>query len=587
LKGGEDFDLLSTHFRTTSLYRRSSKVKTQTLPFWERRQGMLGLFVLIISLLLGRAVYLQVNTADFLQKQGNARHLRILPLPAHRGMLMDRHGEPLAISTPVDSVWVNPTPFITAQSQWPKLTRLLGLKTSELDDLLAKRLQREFVYLKRHISPSLADQVKALKLPGVFLQREYRRYYPAGEIAAHVLGLTNVDDRGQEGLELSLNDFLTGIPGSKRIMQDNNGQVVADVDMLRAPRPGQNIRLSLDRRVQYLAYRELKAAILRNKARAGSAVILDVHTGEVLAMVNQPAYNPNNRSTRYSGRFRNRAVTDVFEPGSTLKPFTIATALESRQYTPASRIDTRPGSLQLGQYTVRDSRNYGVINLTTVIQKSSNVGASKIALSLSKKQMWRMLTQVGFGTPSGSDFPGEVAGHLPHFRQWHITEQATISFGYGINVTLLQLARAYAALGNKGILPPIRFLSLEEGNRKQITEHFPRPVMQANTAQQILKMLEKVVKSEGTGSLAQIPGYSVAGKTGTVRKHIAGKYSDKDYIALFAGIVPAKAPRLVMVVMIDRPRGKSYYGGRIAAPVFATVMTGVLRLLNIPPDQRF
>jgi len=583
----KDLDFLSTRFRTTKRSRRSSRLKTQMLPFWGRRQGMLGLFALILIVLLGRAVYLQLNTADFLQKQGNARHLRILPLPAHRGMIMDRYGAPLAISTPVDSVWVDPTPFLTAQSQWPQLTSLLGLKTSELDDLLAKRLQREFVYVKRHISPSLADQVKALKLPGVFLQREYRRYYPAGEVAAHVLGLTNVDDRGQEGLELTLNDFITGIPGAKRIMQDKKGQVVAELEMLRTPRPGQNIRLSLDRRVQYLAYRELKAAVQRYKARAGSAVILDVHTGEVLAMVNQPAYNPNNRSTRYSGRYRNRAVTDVFEPGSTLKPFTIATALESRQYTPVSRIDTRPGSLKIGRYTVRDSRNYGVINLTTVIQKSSNVGASKIALSLSKKQMWAMLTQVGFGSLSGSGFPGEVTGRLAHFRQWHITEQATISFGYGINVTLLQLARAYAALGNKGILPPIRFLDVEESNRKRLTDHLPRPVMQANTAQQILKMLEKVVKSGGTGSLAQIPGYSVAGKTGTVRKHIGGQYSDKEYIALFAGLVPAKSPRLVMVVMIDRPRGKSYYGGTIAAPVFATVMKDVLRLLNIAPDKRF
>jgi len=305
----KDLDFLSTRFRTTKRSRRSSRLKTQMLPFWGRRQGMLGLFALILIVLLGRAVYLQLNTADFLQKQGNARHLRILPLPAHRGMIMDRYGAPLAISTPVDSVWVDPTPFLTAQSQWPQLTSLLGLKTSELDDLLAKRLQREFVYVKRHISPSLADQVKALKLPGVFLQREYRRYYPAGEVAAHVLGLTNV----------ALNDFITGIPGAKRIMQDKKGQVVAELEMLRTPRPGQNIRLSLDRRVQYLAYRELKAAVQRYKARAGSAVILDVHTGEVLAMVNQPAYNPNNRSTRYSGRYRNRAVTDVFEPGSTLK----------------------------------------------------------------------------------------------------------------------------------------------------------------------------------------------------------------------------------------------------------------------------
>jgi len=571
--------------------------KTQILPFWGRRQGILGFFILIISLLLWRAVYLQVNSTDFLQNQGNARYLRTLTIAAHRGMLMDRNGEPLAISTPVDSVWVNPTEFISAQqnrpktsattpkgsnvnSNWKSLGKVLGLKTSELEAFITERMQREFVYLKRHISPTQTHQLNALKLPGVFLQREYRRYYPTSEISAHVLGFTNVDDFGQEGLELAFNEFLIGIPGTKQVMQDKNGQVIALLTSPRLPTPGRNIRLTIDRRLQYLAYRELKAAVLKSRARAGSAIILDVRTGEVLAMVNQPAYNPNNRAELKSERYRNRTITDVFEPGSTLKPFTIVAALESGQYTPTTLVNTHPGYLQLGKYTVRDSRNYGVINVATVIQKSSNVGTSKIALSLSPKQLWQTLTGLGLGRNPGSRFPGEVAGHLPHFSHWHTARQASISFGYGVSVTLLQLARAYAALGNGGTLPPIRFIPPEEQEPKK-----NETIMQANTARQVLSMLKAVVRFGGTGSLAKIRGYQVAGKTGTVRKVVAGKYSEQDYLALFAGIVPASAPRMVMVVMIDKPRADSYYGGKVAAPVFAKVMASALRLYNIPPDD--
>jgi cell division protein FtsI (penicillin-binding protein 3) len=580
--------VLFTRTRHNALPRRRRFLKkrplpkTQTLPFWGRRQWVLGIFVLIIGVLLCRAVYLQLINANFLQSQGNARHLRTLSIAAHRGMLMDRNGEPLAISTPVASVWVNPAQFVTARQKWAMLTKLLDIKTSELEALLAKRMQREFVYIKRHISPSLASKVQALKLPGVFLRREYRRYYPAGEVSAHVLGFTNVDDHGQEGLELALNNFLMGMPGAKRVIQDKTGQVIALVESLRIPRPGQNIRLSIDRRLQYLAYRELKAAVLRSRARAGAAIILEVHTGEVLAMVNQPAYNPNNRRELQSERYRSRAVTDVFEPGSTIKPFTIAAALESGKYAPSSRVNTHPGFLQLGKYIVRDSRNYGVISLATVIKKSSNVGASKIALSLKPKRVWQTLMQVGLGRISGSGFPGEVAGHLPHFSEWHTARRASISFGYGVSVTLLQLARAYAALGNDGILPPVHFLPV---NDEKTGKGQGKRVMQAKTARQVLHMLKAVVKPGGTGSLAQISRFSVAGKTGTVRKVVAGKYSDNDYLALFAGIVPASAPRLVMVVLIDQPRADSYYGGKVAAPVFAKVMSGALRLLNIPPDN--
>jgi cell division protein FtsI (penicillin-binding protein 3) len=580
---------MSFHFtRSHSFYRRfqqkrvtQKNQKTQTIAFWGRRQSMLGIFGLIISLLLWRAIDLQINNTVFFQNQGNARHVRTLKISAHRGMLMDRYGEPLAISTPVESVWVNPSEFVTVSQDWSKLTQLLEINLKSLKDLLAKRMDREFVYVKRHISPALARQVRALQLPGVFLQREYHRYYPLGEVSAHILGFTNIDDLGQEGLELALNQFLMGVAGEKRVIQDKHGQIIAYVENLSLPRPGQNIRLSLDRRLQYLAYRELKAAVLQAEARAGSAIILDIHTGEVLAMVNQPAYNPNNRRELQGERYRNRAVTDLFEPGSTLKPFTIAAALESGKYAPTTLVNTNPGYLRLKKYTVRDSRNYGLINLATVIKKSSNVGASKIALSLKRQQLWQVLNRAGLGQISNSGFPGESAGLLTPFRQWPRAQHASISFGYGISVTLLQLARAYAVLGNGGILPPIYFLPLKNDEHEQVGES----VIQARTARQILNMLEAVVKSGGTGTLAQIKGYRVAGKTGTVRKIINGEYSKTNYLALFAGIVPTSKPRLVMVVLIDEPRQGSYYGGKVAAPIFAKVMSGALRLLNIPPDN--
>ncbi|MCK5876168.1 MAG: penicillin-binding protein 2, partial [Candidatus Marithrix sp.] len=369
--------------------------KSSPPTYWKRRQLLLIFFIIIIIVLLSRAIYLQINRANFLQHQGSARHSRIIPIPAHRGMLMDRNGKPLAISTPIDSVWVNPTQFITAQDKWPLLANLLALKPSKLKKILSKRMQREFVYLKRHVEPKIASQVTALNLPGVFLQREYKRYYPTGEVSAHVLGLTNIDDQGQEGLELALNKFLLGTPGKKQITRDINGKVIAQPINLVVPRVGQNIHLTIDNRLQYLAHRELKQAVLNTKAKAGSAVILDINTGEVLAMVNQPTYNPNNRNNLQN--YRNRVITDIFEPGSTLKPFTIAAALASGNYSPNTKINTNPGSLELGKYTIHDSHNYGVIDVATVIKKSSNVGASKIALSLSRKHLWQILSNSGFG----------------------------------------------------------------------------------------------------------------------------------------------------------------------------------------------
>jgi len=533
---------------------------------------------LAVAALVWRAVDLQVVNQDFLQDQGNARHLRTVTIAAHRGMISDRNGEPLAISTPVDSVWANPQAAIMGRGQWPQLARLLDMDPVYLKKRIMTRAQREFVYLRRHINPDLGQQVMALNIPGIFLQREYQRYYPAGEVAAHVIGFTDVDDRGQEGVELAYNDWLHGTAGSKRVLKDRLGRIVEDVERLAAASPGRNLRLSIDLRLQYLAYRSLKTAVHLHRARSGSVVILDARTGEILAMVNQPSYNPNNRGHMRSDHLRNRALTDVFEPGSTVKPFTIAAALESGKYRPNSVIDTSPGYYRVGRNSVRDVVNYGAIDVTTVIQKSSNVGASKIALSLEPERLWSMFSQVGFGALTGCGFPGEVSGLLTDYWRWHDFERATLSFGYGLSVTTLQLAHAYSTLAAGGRLRPLSLLSV-----KQPPEG--KAVMSGRTAAQVLAMMETVISAKGTGKLAHVRGYRVAGKTGTVQKNGVDGYSDERYLALFAGIAPASRPRLVMAVLINEPRDGEYYGGRVAAPVFAEVMTGALRLLGVAPDD--
>jgi len=538
---------------------------------------VIGAVVLVSLVLVWRAVDLHVFRKDFLQNQGDARYLRIVPISAHRGMITDRHGEPLAISTPVDSVWVQPADFSEAHQAWPKLARLLQLDLAQLQRKVLARKDREFVYLKRHISPQLAEKVMALGIPGVNLQREYQRYYPAGEVMAHVVGFTDVDDQGQEGLELAYNDWLQGVAGSQRVLKDRLGRVVRYVEQIARPEPGKDLVLSLDQRLQYLAYRELKRAVQQHKARSGSVVVLDVQTGEVLAMVNQPAYNPNNRGQFKGGQTRNRAVTDVFEPGSTVKPFTVTAALESGKFRPTSMIDTAPGRFNVGKAVVRDARNYGRISVATVIKKSSNVGASKIALALPDAALWNVFTRVGFGLTTGSGFPGEAGGLLSHARHWRDIEKATLAFGYGLSVTPLQLTRAYSGLAADGIMRPVSFLRVDEpvqGKR----------VMPARIARLIRPMLEAVIHDGGTGTRARVTGYSVSGKTGTVKKATAGGYSDDRYIAVFAGFAPASRPRLAMVVTINEPRGKEYYGGQVAAPVFARIMAGALRALNIPPD---
>lgn len=527
-----------------------------------------------------RALDLQVMDRDFLQDQGDARHLRVHTISAHRGMITDRHGEPLAISTPVDSVWVNPRELQAAQDQWPLLARTLGMSERELEQRLRERADKGFMYLKRHIDPDLAARVTALGIPGVFLQREYRRYYPEGEVAAHVVGITDIDDVGREGMELAWDHYLRGKPGSKWVLRDRFGRVVEDVAAIEEAVPGRDLALSIDRRLQYLAYRELKAAVHEHRAESASAVILDVRTGEVLAMVNQPSYNPNNRASIRPGSTRNRAVTDVFEPGSTVKPFTVAAALEEGLYRPDSTIDTRPGQFRVGRSMVRDASNYGVIDLTTVIQKSSNVGAVKVALSMPAQRLWSLYSAVGFGSPAGAGFPGEVAGTLPHYSRWREVEHATMSFGYGLSVTPLQLALAYTVLGDEGRLKPVSFVPADRPAEV-------RRVLQPRTAREVLAMMETVVSSRGTGAMAQVSGYRVAGKTGTVQMAGEHGYDSGDYVAMFAGVAPASDPRLAMVVVVTRPRGEEYYGGQVAAPVFSRVMSGALRMLGIAPDGSY
>ena len=530
-----------------------------------------------LGLLAARAVYLQVLNSDFLQSQGNQRHSRLVKDNSHRGMILDRHGSPLAVSTPVDSVWAHPPTLADERRKWPRLAALLDINPREFAQLVRKHKDREFMYLKRHVPPPLAERVMALKIPGVALQREYRRYYPLGSVAGHVIGFTNIDDQGQEGVELAYDASLRAVPGAKRLLRDLQGNAVEVAESVVLPKPGRDLALSIDRRIQYLAYRELKAAVAEHGARAGSAVVLDARTGEVLALVNEPDFNPNNRTGLRSGMFRNRAVTDLFEPGSTLKPFIIACALESGKYSPGTVIDTTPGVLQVGDRTFRDVHNYGVLTVAGVIEKSSNVGISKIALALDKKSMWEMLRQAGFGRSTGVRLPGEVAGLLNPYSSWVPVDQASISFGYGISVTPMQLARAYLALANDGIAMPLtlqRSETLAEGER----------IISAKTARRIPSMLELAVSDAGTGRAAQVADYRVAGKTGTVRKLTPDGYSDDKYVAWFAGFAPVNSPRLVMVITVDEPAGKAYYGGEVAAPVFGHVMAGALRLLDIPPD---
>ncbi|MGH8753554.1 MAG: peptidoglycan D,D-transpeptidase FtsI family protein [Burkholderiales bacterium] len=546
------------------------------LPAWRSRMVLLAL-VLWFCGLAGRAFYLQSMHNNFLQQKGDARYSRVIEITAHRGVITDRSGEPLAISTPVESVWVSPADIeITAQKQ-KQLAKLLEIDNAEI----SKRLHetgREFVYLKRHLSPEEAAKVVQLKIPGVFLQREYRRYYPAGDVMAHLLGFTDVDDNGQEGLELAYQDWLAGKPGSRRVIKDRLGHIVEDVESIKVPQEGRMLVLSIDSKIQYLAYRELKKAVEAQRAKAGGIVVLDANSGEVLALASVPSYNPNNRTKFNPQRTRNRVITDLFEPGSTLKPFTIAAALEAGVVTPNSVIETAPGQFNIGNATIHDAHHEGPLTVAQVIQKSSNIGAAKIALALTSQSLWNIFNRVGFGAMPRSGFPGEVSGKLRSYKTWRPIEQATMSYGHGISVSLIQLARAYTVFATEGKLQPLSLLKLD-------TPPSGSFVISAATARAVRSMLELVVEPGGTAPRAQVLGYRVAGKTGTAHKLEGGSYAGDRYVSSFVGMAPASAPRLIVAVMLDEPSAGQYYGGAVAAPVFSQVMAGALRILDIPPDE--
>ncbi len=545
----------------------------------KRRCHVVGALLLVgAAIVIGRAVQLQVFNKAFLNEQAAARHLRIERLSAHRGTITDRNGEPLAVSTPVDSVWVTPRDLVAAPEYIKPLAVALGFDRESLTARLTRNVDKEFMYLKRHMNPADAARIAQQGIPGVRLLREYRRYYPAGEVTGHLIGFTNIDDRGQEGMELAFDHHLAGQAGRKRVLKDRLGRVVEDIESIDPPRPGRKIIASIDLRLQYLAYREMKAAVHRSNASSGSAVIIDVDTGEVLAMVNQPSYNPNDRSQFAAYRYRNRAITDIFEPGSSFKPLIIAAALESGRYKPDSLVDTSPGSVQVGAKTIKDSTNLGRIDLATVLARSSNVGATKIAMSLEPATLWTVLSGFGLGRTSASGFPGESAGLLSHYQNWRPISQATLAYGYGLSVTPLQLVQAYAVFAAGGLQRPVSLLAVDQ-------PPIARRVVRKNTADALMAMLEIVVSPKGTGRRAAVSGYRVAGKTGTTRKFAGGGYSEDRYTAVFAGVVPASNPRLAAVIVIDEPGTGEYYGGHVAAPVFAQVMAGALRILAIPPDQ--
>ena len=553
----------------------SSPVLTLRLPVWRARL-LLALFVAGFAVLIGRAVYLQGWNNDFLRAKGESRYTRVIEIPATRGRITDRHGEALAISTPVKSIWAIPDEVKMEPGKLAKLAALLELPPREIEKHLADS-SRDFVYIKRQIPPEVADRVAELRIPGLFQTREYRRYYPGGDVMAHMLGFTGADDIGQEGVELAFQGQLAGKAGSRRVIKDRKGQIVDDMEFIKGAEDGKTLTLALDARIQNLVFGQLKAAIEAHRAKAGGVVVLDITTGEMIALANFPTYNPNNR-TRLSGEsLRNRALTDTFEPGSTLKPFTVALALDSGKVRPDTLIQTSPGTLTIGKATIHDAHAEGALTVAQVIQKSSNVGAAKIALSMPSEAMWEMFNSVGFGAAPRLGFPGAAPGRVRPAKSWRPIEQATMSYGHGISVSLIQLARAYSIFALDGELMPISLVKVDTPP--------PAPrVISAETARAMRAMLESVVQVGGTAPRAQIMGYRVGGKTGTAHKQQNGGYAANKYIASFVGFAPVSNPKLVIAVMIDEPTAGQYYGGTVAAPIFARIMEGALRTLGVPPD---
>jgi cell division protein FtsI (penicillin-binding protein 3) len=544
-------------------------------------EGWRSRFVLIVvaaafAALAGRAFFLQAMHTTFLQAKGEARYGRVLEMPASRGPVKDRNGQLLAISTPVESIWVSPEDFDLDEAPLRALAKALAMPAEEIRQKIARK-DRQFAYLKRQISPDQAAKVMALGIPGVFQQREFRRYYPAGEVMAHMVGFTGIEDNGQEGIELAAQERLAGVPGSRKVIKDRKGRIVEDVESVRMPRDGAEVTLAIDQRLQFLAHRELKAAVEAHRAKAGSLVILDAKTGEVLALVNQPDYNPNNRANVTGRQTRNRSVTDLFEPGSTMKPFTVAAALDAGIVTPDTQIQTGMVPMTIGGWTISDSHPNGLLTVAQVIQKSSNIGSAKIMLSMPAERMGTLYRELGFGISPRTGFPGEARGQLRPWAQWRPIEQATMAYGHGMSVSLLQMARAYTIFTTDGQLLPLSLMKVEGHpiGKRLITKA---------TAQEVTRMMEMAVLPGGTAPRAQVPGYRIAGKTGTAHKAEAGGYAEHKYVSSFVGFGPVTNPRFIVAVMLDEPAGAKYFGGDVGAPVFSSVMGNALRMMAVPPD---
>jgi cell division protein FtsI (penicillin-binding protein 3) len=540
-----------------------------------RARVVLVLCLLGFATLIGRAVYLQGFNNDFLQAKGEARFVRVVEIPASRGAVLDRAGKPLAISTPVESIWASPADLEADAKQLAQLAQTIGIDKGELAKKLVDR-EKTFVWLKRQLPPEQAARAMALKIPGVFPQREYRRFYPAGEVTAHVIGVTNMEDRGQEGIELAQQGLLAGAAGARRVIKDRKGRIVEDIENLKAPREGRALQLALDERLQYLAHRELKAAVEANRAKGGALVMLDAKTGEVLALVNQPDFNPNNRAQWNPKQARNRSVTDTFEPGSTIKPFAISAALEAGLVKPETMIAT--GSvLHLGGHEIKDTHPQAQLSVTEIIRRSSNIGTVKMAMQMPAERLWNLYSDLGFGATPKTGFPGEASGRLRNAKTWRPIEHATMSYGYGISVSALQLARAYTVFTNDGVLLPVTLLKRE-------SDVIGRQVFSAHTARTMAAMMETVTQAGGTASKGQVQGYRVAGKTGTAYKLVNGEYAKDTYLSSFVGFGPVSRPRYIIAVTIDEPAAGRHYGGDVSAPVFSNVMTQALRMHGVLPD---
>ncbi|RRW55527.1 peptidoglycan D,D-transpeptidase FtsI family protein [Stutzerimonas stutzeri] len=541
---------------------------------------VLALLALLVGVIAWRIVDLQVMDQGFLKGQGDARSVRHIPIPAHRGLITDRNGEPLAVSTPVTTLWGNPKELQAARARWPELAKALGQDAAVLSERLQSQASREFMYLVRGLTPEQGQEVLDLKIPGVYAQEEFRRFYPAGEVAAHVVGFTDIDDRGREGMELAYDEWLAGVPGKRQVLKDRRGRLIKDVQVTKNAKPGKAMALSIDLRLQYLAHSELRNVVHEYGAKAASLVMVDVKTGEILAMANQPTYNPNNRRNLQPAAMRNRAMIDVFEPGSTVKPFSIAAALATGKYQPDSVVNTLPGWMRIGRYTIRDVSRGGMLSLTGILMKSSNVGISKIALDIGAEPVYAVMQQAGFGQDTGLGFPGERVGNLPNHRKWRDAETASLAYGYGLSVTAVQLAHAYAVLGNQGTNVPLSLLRLDRAQDGV-------QVIDKQISGTVLQMLRAVVEEEGGGGArAKVPGYHVGGKSGTAKKISGtGGYTKDAYRSFFAGVAPLSNPRIAAVVVVDEPSKGQYYGGLVAAPVFGKVMARALRLMNVAPDN--